>query len=135
MKSIKIFLVLLISMVYIFSAYNKITNFNTVANGLKDKISSSVLFNWIPNLGFDISKLALLFAIFLLIAGPILMLYGVYNNANIISNSSSFKFGVLLLSVFLILATILYHPPNDPNQTYNFLKNLSLLGSLGFIVI
>ncbi len=59
-KIIKIFLIILISLLYLSSAYNKITNFNSVADGLKNKLSSSVLFNWMP----DISKLALLFAIF-----------------------------------------------------------------------
>ncbi len=125
-KIIKIFLIFLISALYFASAYNKITNFNSVADGLKNKISSSVLFNWLP----DISKLALLFAIFLILAGPIMMLYGTAMNNHLIT-----KIGALLLIVFLILATILYHPPNDPNQINNFLKNLSLMGGLGIWII
>ena len=126
MKIIKIFLILLISALFFSSAYNKITNFNSVADGLKNKISSSVLFNWMPN----ISKLALLFAIFLLLSGPIMILYGTLMDTNLVT-----KIGALLLIVFLILATILYHPPNDPAQLNNFLKNLSLMGGLGMLMV
>ena len=126
MKIIKIFLILLISALFFSSAYNKITNFNSVADGLKNKIYSSVLFNWMP----DISKFALLFAIFLLLSGPIMMIYGTLMDTNLVT-----KIGALLLIVFLILATILYHPPNDPAQLNNFLKNLSLMGGLGMLMI
>lgn len=132
-KIIKIFLIILISLLYLSSAYNKITNFNSVADGLKNKLSSSVLFNWIPdsdNAYYYISKLALLFAIFLIVVGPIMMFYG-----TVIDNQLVTKIGALLLIVFLILATILYHPPNDPKQFNNFLKNLSLMGGLGILII
>jgi len=132
MKGIKIFLVLLISVLYIFSAYNKISNFNSVADGLKNKLSSSMLFNWIPisDKGYYyISNLALLFAIFLLVSGPVLMLYGISSDNNIFT-----KLGGWFLIIFLILATILYHPITDPNQINNFLKNLSLMGGLGMII-
>ncbi len=131
-KIIKIFLIILISLLYLSSAYNKITNFNTVAAGLKNKLDTSILFNWIPNLGYDISKFALLIAIFLLICGPLFLLYGTIYDNNL---WSPIKVGGWLLIIFLILATILYHPPNDPQQINNFLKNLSLMGSLGFMVI
>ncbi len=129
-KIIKMFFIILISILYLSSAYNKITNFNTVADGLKQKINSSILFNWIPNFGYDISKLALLFGIFLLLSGPLLIIYGVYNDEN-----SFTKYGAWLLILFLILATILYHPITDPKQVNNFLKNLSLVGGLGFMVV
>ena len=126
-KIIKIFLIILISLLYLSSAYNKITNFNTVADGLKNKLDSSILFNWIP---IDISKFALVIAIFLIAVGPFLMLYGVSTNTHLYT-----KIGAWYLIIFLILATILYHPPNDPKQVNNFLKNLSLMGGLGFMLI
>ncbi len=129
-KFIKIFFIILISLLYLSSAYNKITNFNNVADGLKNKLDSSILFNWTHNLGFDISKFSLLIAIILLIVGPIMMLYGVSTDINLYT-----KIGALLLIVFLILATILYHPPNEAGQMNNFLKNISLIGSLGFIIV
>jgi hypothetical protein len=110
-KIIKIFLIILISLLYLSSAYNKITNFNTVADGLKNKLDSSILFNWTP---FDISKFALVIAIFLIAVGPFLMLYGVSTDKHLYT-----KIGGWYLIIFLILATILYHPPNDPKQINN----------------
>ncbi|MBO9998533.1 MAG: DoxX family protein [Cyanobacteria bacterium SID2] len=38
--------------------------------------------------------------------------------------------GSILLIIFLIPATLVFHSPLDPEQTTNFLKNLGLLGGL-----
>jgi uncharacterized membrane protein YphA (DoxX/SURF4 family) len=67
-------------------------------------------------------------AILLLLVGSALMLYGIHDNYYL-------KIGSIILIVFLIIATFLYHPPTDPKQINNFLKNLSLMGGLGFIII
>jgi putative oxidoreductase len=109
------------------SAYNKITNFNNVASSLKLQLDNNILFKHIQN-KIDISKVALVFGIFLLVVGSSLMLYGVVNKL-------LFTIGASLLILFLILATFLYHPPTNPNEINNFLKNLSLMGGLGFIII
>jgi putative oxidoreductase len=126
-KFIVSIVVVLIVLIYIMSAYNKITNFNNVASSLKLQLDNNILFKHIQNT-MDISKIALVFGIFLLAVGSSLMLYGIYNNYYL-------KIGASLLILFLILATFLYHPPNNPNEINNFLKNLSLMGGLGFIVI
>ncbi len=124
-KDIKIFLIILISLLYVYSAFNKITDFTNIATGLKNKLDSSILFNWVP---FDLSYIGLLFAIILLVLGPGLLLYGVYNEM-----TKYIKYGIILLLIFLILATIIYHPITDSNERYSMLKNISLMGSLGFI--
>jgi len=126
-KDKQIFFVILIVILYLVSAYNKIKNFNKVSEGLKTKISKSPLFNWIK---YDISKISLLFAIFLLLAGSALLLYGIYKE-----KKSYKQIGGGSLIIFLILATILYHPINDPNEMNNILKNLSLLGGIGYIMV
>jgi uncharacterized membrane protein YphA (DoxX/SURF4 family) len=119
--------VVLIVLIYIMSAYNKITNFNSVAGSLKTQLDNNILFKHIQN-KIDISKVALVFGIFLLVVGSSLMLYGIVNKL-------LFTIGASLLILFLILATFLYHPPTNPNEINNFLKNLSLMGGLGFIII
>ncbi len=126
-KDKQIFFIILIVLLYLVSAYNKIKNFNKVSEGLKTKISESPLFNWIK---YDISKISLLFAIFLLLAGSGLLLHGTYTEIK-----SYKQIGGGSLIIFLILATILYHPFNDPNEMNNILKNISLLGGLGYIII
>jgi len=124
-KDIKIIFIIMISLLYLSSAFNKITNFTKVATGLKNKLNSSILFNWIP---FDISYIALTFALILLLVGPALLLYGVYNDIN-----KYIKYGIIVLLVFLVLATIIYHPITDTKERWDMLKNLSLIGSFGFI--
>ena len=126
-KDKQMFFVILIVILYLVSAYNKIKNYNKVSEGLKTKISESPLFNWIP---YDISKISLLFAIFLLLAGSALLLYGTYKEIKLYK-----QIGGGSLIIFLILATILYHPINDPNEMNNRLKNLSLLGGIGYIMV
>jgi hypothetical protein len=126
-KDKQIFFVILIVILFLVSAYNKIKNFNKVSEGLKTKISKSPLFNWIT---YDISKISLLFAIFLLLTGSALLLYGIYKE-----KKSYKQIGGGSLIIFLILATILYHPINDPNEMNNILKNLSLLGGIGYIMV
>ena len=126
-KDKQIFFVILILILYLVSAYNKIKNFNKVSEGLKTKISESPLFNWIT---YDISKISLLFAIFLLLAGSALLLHGIYKEIK-----SYKQIGGGSLIIFLILATILYHPINNPNEMNNILKNLSLLGGIGYIMV
>jgi putative oxidoreductase len=44
------------------------------------------------------------------------------------------RVGAILLLIFLIPTTILFHPPTDPAETIQFLKNLAIMGGL-FIVI
>lgn len=40
------------------------------------------------------------------------------------------EFGAALLVVFLVPTTILFHPPQDPAQLTQFLKNAGLIGGL-----
>ena len=126
-KDKQMFFIILIVILYLVSAYNKIKNFNKVSEGLKTKISQSPLFNWIT---YDISKISLLFGIFLLLGGSSLLLYGIYKEIK-----SYKQIGGGSLIIFLILATILYHPINDPNEMNNILINLSLLGGIGYIIV
>jgi ABC-type multidrug transport system fused ATPase/permease subunit len=126
-KDKQMFFVILIVILFLVSAYNKIKNFNKVSEGLKTKISKSPLFNWIQ---YDISKISLLFGIILLLAGSALLLHGIYKEIK-----SYKQIGGGSLIIFLILATILYHPINDPKEMNNILKNLSLLGGIGYIMV
>ena len=44
------------------------------------------------------------------------------------------RLGAVLLIVFLIPTTLLFHPPTDAGQTTQFLKNLAILGGLLVVV-
>jgi uncharacterized membrane protein YphA (DoxX/SURF4 family) len=126
-KILVLIVVILILLLYIVSAFNKITHFNSVSDSLKSQLEKNIIFKHIQN-KIDLSKIGLVIAILLLVSGSVLMLYGIYDNYYL-------KIGSLILLIFVIIATFLYHPPNDPNELNNFLKNLSLMGGLGFIII
>ena len=119
--------VILILSLYIVSAFKKIINFSETAGSLKSQLDKNILFKHIQS-KIDLSKIGLVIAIILLLVGSALMLYGIHDNYYL-------KIGSIILIVFLIIATFLYHPPTDPKQINNFLKNLSLMGGLGFIII
>ncbi len=44
------------------------------------------------------------------------------------------EFGAMLLIVFLVPTTLLFHPPGDPAQLTQFLKNAGLIGGLLLVV-
>ncbi|MEO0984596.1 MAG: DoxX family protein [Cyanobacteria bacterium J06639_14] len=44
------------------------------------------------------------------------------------------KIGALLLIIFLIPASLMFHNPLDPEQLNNFLKNIGLIGGLLFVI-
>ena len=44
------------------------------------------------------------------------------------------EFGAALLVIFLVPTTLLFHPPQDPAQLNNCLKNLGLIGGLLLVV-
>lgn len=44
------------------------------------------------------------------------------------------EFGAALLVIFLVPTTLLFHPPQDPTQLNNFLKNVGLIGGLLLVV-
>lgn len=117
----KIISVLMISTLFIFSGYDKIINFNGVVSSLNSKI----IFNSLPLL---LSQLAMIIAIVLELASPILMLYG------IIKKDKRYVIaGLSGLIIFTVLATIFYHPlPQDKTA---FMKNMSIIGGLLLVIL
>ena len=120
-KNIKIFFMLLICTLYYYAGINHLLNFESTALDLKTKMDKLI--------SFDISKLSLIVGIILLLAGPSLLLYGLINNSQ-----THINYGSITLIIFLILVEILYYPPNDSKNMNDFLKVLSLIGGLGFIM-
>lgn len=120
----KIFLiisVILISLLFVMSGYNKITNFNGNVTGLHSKM----LFN---NLPLILSQMAMIIAIILEFISPVLILYG------IIKDDKRFVMaGASGLILFTVLATIFYHPL--PQDITGVLKNTSIVGGLLYLLL
>jgi uncharacterized membrane protein YphA (DoxX/SURF4 family) len=119
---IKLFAVILISIIFLYSGINKIFNFNDTTLGFHQKINRGIFSNILT---YNISQLLIISAILLLITAPILILIGIINKNNVLS-----KIGSWLLIIFLILATSIYHPITDPTQRNDMLKNVAIIGGL-----
>ena len=44
------------------------------------------------------------------------------------------EFGAALLVIFLVPTTLLFHPPQDPAQLGQFMKNIAIIGGLLIVV-
>jgi putative oxidoreductase len=109
----------LITLIFLRSAFGKITGFTTVAGMMAKK-------------GMPFAEVFLVGAIVLEIAGGLMILLGWHA-----------RLGAVLLAVFLVPATLIFHNfwGVDPsqlrevmNQTNHFYKNVSILGALVFIM-
>ena len=91
---------------------------------LKAGISHLLAFNstveMMTNKGLPISNVLLLFTVVFQLWGGVSLLLGY-----------KVKIGSVLLIVFLIPATVIFHNPiADPSEINNFLKNIGLIGGL-----
>jgi putative oxidoreductase len=109
----------LITFLFLRSAFGKITGFTAVSGMMAKK-------------GMPFAEVFLVGAIVLEIAGSLMILLGWHA-----------RLGALLLSIFLIPATLIFHNfwAVDPaqlrevvNQTNHFYKNVSILGALVLIM-
>ena len=125
--SMKLLAVVLISMLFLYSGFNKIFNFTTTVAGFHEKINSGILSNVLT---YNASQGLIIAAILILMIAPILMTIGIYLNNNLL-----LRIGTWLLIVFVLLATFIYHPITDGTQINEMLKNFAIVGGLVMISI
>jgi putative oxidoreductase len=101
---------ILLAGIFLVSGYRKATNFAVTVERMADK---SIPFTEVAAVG----------AIGFEILGGLMVATG-YRP----------RVGAVLLVLFLIPTTILFHPPTEAGQLMQFLKNLAVLGGL-FVVI
>jgi len=105
---------------FLLSGYNKINNFDIIAKGFMNKINSN----------FITSKFLIFLAILLEIFGSLII---ILNNLIVQFPDIIMHFTYLTYLLFLILATIIYHPYKK--EPYKFLANVSLFGAILFFYI
>ena len=111
--------VLMLNAIYVISAYGKIVNFKGTVDSFKNVF-------WIKNLPQWFYSLAIFLVIVLLISGPSIIIYSVFNG----KMNKYAKYMCYALAGFTLLATLLYHMPVDSNQKNHLLKNVSIIGGL-----
>ncbi len=118
----KLLSIILISLLFLFSGFHKIFDFNDTTLGFHQKINSGIFSNI---LAYNASQALMIIAILLLIVAPVLMVIGVIESNNLL-----LRIGSWLLIGFLIVATIVYHPITDSSQRNDMFKNLAIIGGL-----
>ena len=118
--------ILFFFIMFIYSGFGKIMNFQKKTKGLAKK----------TGLPYPINELGMIGVILLEIIGALVVLYYFwfgefkYNNIKLISKETV-KYIVLTFIAFMFVVTPLYHPPNK--QMIAFLSNVTTTG--GFLLI
>ena len=123
MQNIVILASILFFIMFIYSGYDKIIHFNDKIKSLNNKVSQFIKF---PE---SILKFGMILVILLEIIGPIIILSRMIlgkNAPNIVKILSNITFICFIL--FLIIVTLIYHPPND--KIIPFLSNCTTLGGI-----
>lgn len=96
-----------LAVIFLRSGFNKLFD----PTGTQEQIAGA---------GIPLAGLVLIFTILFEIAGALSIILGY-----------KARIGAILLTIFLIPATLVFHNPlTDPSQTTQFFKNLSILGGL-----
>jgi uncharacterized membrane protein YphA (DoxX/SURF4 family) len=106
---------------YIYSGYEKILDLNKTAESLHSKLDI---------LPMNLCVLAIIGVIILEFFGSLFVIYSVYNN----TNKKEVYYTIIAFILFNIMATLLYHYPNNKKEFMNFLKNLSITGGFVFLL-
>lgn len=110
---------ILLLLIFFSSGISKIQNFKGTISGFKN-----VFIKKLPNFVYS---LIIFLVIVLEIIGPIIIIYN--SQTNQLSELSYYS--SILLAIFTILATYLYHNPiTQKGQMYYFMKNVSIIGGL-----
>ena len=108
---------------YVYSSYGKIVDINKTAESLQSKLLPIVM------LPINLCVLAIIGVIILELFGSLFVIYSIYTK----EYKEYLYYVVLSFIAFNILATVLYHYPNNKKELVNFLKNLSITG--GFVLL
>lgn len=121
-KSLLIGTLILLS-IYFIAGLKKVTNIHNISKGLKTKLKSLSLPLPLP---LFLCQITIFLVVILEIFAPLMIVYALFNK----QYTSYAYISTILLSVFTILATLLYHFPSDPSQYNYFMKNVSIIGGL-----
>ena len=117
----KLIAIILFFIMFIYSGINKIFKFKNKVKVLEKKTK-------LPHI---INVIGMISVILLEIVGSIIIIIYFINNKNI--NKNIIKFVNLIFLMFLVVVTLLYHPPTD--KIIPFLSNVTTFGGLLYIYL
>tara|TARA_Y100001970_G_C13999716_1_gene732688 strand:+ start:325 stop:675 length:351 start_codon:yes stop_codon:yes gene_type:complete len=110
------------------SSLFKMVDFNNTSIRLQDKLSK--LINHMINVPLWFCYLSIFIVIIIQFICPLIIIFSSYD-----SNYNNYaKYSGIILIIFTILATLLFHvPPTGPDY-YAFMSNVTTIGGLGLLV-
>ena len=119
-KNLKNISLALVLIMFIYSGFTKIFNFNKKVNILQKKTS----------LPYSLNVIGMILVIILEIVGSVLLLVDGFNKNTYVSKDIINMIYIQFM-VFLVVVTMLYHPPGT--SMIPFLSNLTTLGAFAYI--
>ena len=121
---IKYFIAFLLTIMFFLSSFSKIKNYQDVVKEFGKRFSSK-LFN-MPQAFYMMS---IVVAICIQFFCPLIIMYSIYDKKYNIYGSIA----CLIIALFTILATYLYHFPPSDKEYYPFMSNVTTIGGLSLL--
>lgn len=129
----KLLIILIVAVIlnmtqFLYSGFNKIGKFEKKVSTLEKK-TNYIFPTWLCEMG-------MVGVIILEIIGSLILIYAVCclnnkSNKKLLKNLGIFV--IILFMLFIIVATIIYHPPGE-GKMIPFMSNVSTIGGFGFLL-
>ena len=117
-------IVVLITIMFFLSSFQKIGNFEKVSNDLQTQVSKKLF-----DIPLDLARLGIVCAILIQFFCPLIILYSVYDKRYKIYGAIA----SLILAIFTVLATYFFHFPPTGQHYYAFMSNITTVGGLSLL--
>ena len=117
-------IVVLLTIMFFLSSFQKIGNFEKVSNDLQTQVSKKLF-----DIPLDLARLGIVCAILIQFFCPLIILYSVYDKRYKIYGAIA----SLILAIFTVFATYFFHFPPTGQHYYAFMSNITTVGGLSLL--
>ena len=117
-------IVVLLTIMFFLSSFQKIGNFEKVSNDLQTQVSKKLF-----DIPLNLARVGIVCAILIQFFCPLIILYSVYDKRYKIYGSIA----SLILAIFTVLATYFFHFPPTGQHYYAFMSNIATIGGLSLL--
>ena len=117
-------IVVLLTIMFFLSSFQKIGNFEKVSNDLQTQVSKKLF-----DIPLNLARVGIVCAILIQFFCPLIILYSVYNKRYKIYGSIA----SLVLAIFTVFATYFFHFPPTGQHYYAFMSNITTIGGLSLL--
>ena len=117
-------IVVLITIMFFLSSFQKIGNFEKVSNDLQTQVSKKLF-----DIPLNLARLGIVCAILIQFFCPLFILYSVYDKRYKIYGAIASS----ILAIFTVMATYFFHFPPTGQHYYAFMSNITTVGGLSLL--